>query len=219
MPRPARPQPPRRPNPLSTIKPIRHATPIVRQAIQGAAKARRLCPNKTCTTPKIEDGVCVSCGTIIDESSIVAEVQFGENSSGAAVVQGSFVSADQGAAKSMGPAFNRAGGSEDREKTLREGSFAINMGSQVKLTVRIGKRMMQGFASEHHIPESVVNSGMQIFKLAAMQNFIQGRRLNMVAAVCLYTAARKEKPCRVMLIDFADSCQVSINHLDRCDKC
>jgi transcription factor IIIB subunit 2 len=55
----------------------------------------------------------------------VAEVQFGESASGAAVVQGSFVSADQGTAKSLGPAFRRAGGSEDREKTIREGKAAL----------------------------------------------------------------------------------------------
>lgn len=184
----------KRPNPLSTIKPIRAPTPLSRQATAGAAKARRLCPNKTCPAPKIEDGICKTCGTIVEESNIVSEIQFGESASGAAVVQGSFVGADSGAAKSMGPAFQRAGGGgEDREKTLRE-----------------GKRTMQGFAGEHKIPESVLNSGVQIFKLAAMNNFIQGRRTNTVAAVCLYTAARKERPCRVMLIDFADSCGVNV---------
>ena len=67
---------------------------------------------------------------------------------------------------------------------------------------------MQGFGGEHGISESVINSGVQIFKLATMSNFIQGRRMIMVAAVCLYTACRKEKPCKVMLIDFADSCGV-----------
>jgi len=55
----------------------------------------------------------------------VAEVQFGESASGAAVVQGSFVSADQGTAKSLGPAFRRAGASEDREKTVREGKAVL----------------------------------------------------------------------------------------------
>ncbi len=69
---------------------------------------------------------------------------------------------------------------------------------------------MNRFANEHRLPESTVNSAVQIFKLAAMNNFIQGRRINTVAAVCLYTAARKERPCRVMLIDFADSCQVNV---------
>lgn len=131
----------------------------------------------------------------------MSEIQFGETSSGAAVVQGSFVSADQGAARSMGPGFRRPGGGEDREKTLRE-----------------GKRFMLGFAAEHKISEAVVNSGMQIFKLAVMNNFIQGRRMNMVAAVCLYTACRKEKPCKVMLIDFADSCAVNVFKLGHCFK-
>jgi len=60
----------------------------------------------------------------VEESNIVSEIQFGESASGAAVVQGSFVGADSGAAKSMGPAFQRAGGGgEDREKTLREGMW------------------------------------------------------------------------------------------------
>jgi transcription factor IIIB 90 kDa subunit len=74
---------------------------------------------------------------------------------------------------------------------------------------------MQGFGGELKISESVINSGMQIFKLAAMNNFIQGRRMNMVAAVCLYTACRKEKPCKVMLIDFADSCGVCLPDLKK----
>jgi hypothetical protein len=129
MGRPPKVQPPRRPNPITNLRPIRKPTPIVgniaRKALAGATKARRLCPNKTCPAPKIEDGVCQTCGTIVNDSNIVAEVQFGENSSGAAVVQGSFVSADQGTAKSLGPAFRRAGGQEDREKSLREGNLTV----------------------------------------------------------------------------------------------
>lgn len=58
------------------------------------------------------------------------------------------------------------------------------------------------------IAQHVVDSAVQLFKLAANNNFIQGRRMHMVAAVCLYTSCRKEKPCKVMLIDFADYCQV-----------
>jgi transcription factor IIIB 90 kDa subunit len=67
---------------------------------------------------------------------------------------------------------------------------------------------MQALAGQLGVPEPTINSGVQIFKLAANNNFIQGRRMDMVAAVCLYTACRKEKPCRVMLIDFADKVQV-----------
>ena len=69
---------------------------------------------------------------------------------------------------------------------------------------------MQNMGAQMPIPiaEHVIQSGVQIFKIAAMNNFIQGRRMDMVAAVCLYSACRKEEPCKVMLIDFADKCQV-----------
>jgi hypothetical protein len=129
--RPAKEVPPRKPNPLRNRKPINAPLPPIFQQRQAAAAAaaakapprpaRRACPNKTCSAPDVVDGVCHNCGTIVDDSNIVSEVQFGESSSGAAVVQGSFVSADQGTAKSLGPAFRRAGGMEDRESTVREG--------------------------------------------------------------------------------------------------
>jgi transcription factor IIIB subunit 2 len=116
--------PPRPPNPLRNQREIRAPTPIARKAISNLPKpAKRACPNKECATPKVEDGVCHNCGTIVDDSNIVAEVQFGETSQGAAVVQGSYVGADQGVAKSLGSAFRRASGNEDRESTIREGSF------------------------------------------------------------------------------------------------
>lgn len=51
---------------------------------------------------------------------------------------------------------------------------------------------------------------MQIFKLAAANNFIQGRRTKSVAAVCLYIACRIQKDTnRTMLIDFSDVLMVS----------
>ena len=67
---------------------------------------------------------------------------------------------------------------------------------------------MAGFAAQLEILDTTVAEGLQIFKLAANTNFIQGRRIDMVAAVCLYSACRKNSPCRVMLIDFADRLQV-----------
>lgn len=126
--------PPRKPNPLRNRKPINAPIPLLYQqrpevaavaARQAPVPARRACPNKTCSAPNIVEGTCHNCGTIVDDTNIVSEVQFGESSNGAAVVQGSFVSADQGTAKSLGPAFRRAGGMEDRESTIREGKRAI----------------------------------------------------------------------------------------------
>ena len=37
------------------------------------------------------NGFCIKCGTVVEENTIVNEIAFGETSSGAAMVQGSFV--------------------------------------------------------------------------------------------------------------------------------
>ena len=114
----------RKNNPFRTTKPVRAPTPILVNRAVPSKPAKRACPNKECDNPKVEDGICHNCGTVVTESNIVAEVQFGEGASGNAFVQGSFVGADSGAAKSLGPAFRRAGGDGDRESTIREGKFS-----------------------------------------------------------------------------------------------
>ena len=188
--------PPRAPNPIRNQKEIRAPTPAPRKATGNASRpAKRACPNPECFSPSINDeGTCTNCGTIVNDSNIVSEVSFGETSNGAAVLQGSFVAEGQGAARTMGPGF-RAGATvgESRQATHRE-----------------GRQHMDGFAAQFKIQESVILEGLQLFKLAADRNFIQGRRIDMVAAVCLYTACRRKKPCNVMLIDFADRLQVNV---------
>lgn len=118
--------------PKAIINPLRQnrreivAPTAIRKPVP--ARAKRSCPNKTCPAPDVQDGICHSCGTIVDDSNIVSEVTFGENSSGAAMVQGSFVAADQGGARSMGgPGFAGRGGGEGsgREATVRDGMFSL----------------------------------------------------------------------------------------------
>ncbi|KAF4463865.1 transcription factor iiib [Fusarium albosuccineum] len=166
-----------------------------------AAPSRPQCPNKACPKPNVVDGTCQTCGRIADDSNIVAEVTFGESSSGAAVVHGSYIGADQAGVRSMGPAFRRVGGSEDREKSIRE-----------------AKSLMQGYAQQLNVSESLVTAGTQVFKLASSANFVQGRTLASVAAVCLYAACRAEPPCKVMLIDLADLVQLNVFKLGRIFK-
>ena len=119
------------PTPLELLQQAANNTRLAKQkaALAAArAKARATCPNKECMIPDIVDGICNSCGAILDESNIVSEVQFGESSSGAAVVQGSFVGADQGMVRSMGPAFRKVGGGgENREATINEGKQALTV--------------------------------------------------------------------------------------------
>ncbi|KAF4967645.1 hypothetical protein FSARC_4840 [Fusarium sarcochroum] len=162
---------------------------------------RPQCPNKACPKPNVVDGTCQTCGRISDDSNIVSEVTFGESSSGAAVVHGSYIGADQAGVRSMGPAFRRVGGSEDREKSIRE-----------------AKGLMQGYAQQLNVSDSLVTAGTQVFKLASSANFIQGRTLASVAAVCLYAACRAQPPCKVMLIDLADLVQLNVFKLGRIFK-
>ena len=130
MPPRATARPARRPNPIGKGRPEIKGDTIFTQkaAAQAAAKAqqrsrrRNACPNPTCDDPNVEDGICHGCGMVVDDSNIVSEVQFGESSSGAAVVQGSYLGADQGGARSLGPGLRGSGmEGEGREATIREG--------------------------------------------------------------------------------------------------
>lgn len=40
--------------------------------------------------------VCSACGVVLEESQIVSDITFAENTAGGAVVQGSYLGADQG---------------------------------------------------------------------------------------------------------------------------
>lgn len=177
------------------------ARPVMAKSAPLAMSRRQQCPNKDCPKPNVVDGTCQTCGRVADDSNIVAEVQFGETSSGAAIVQGSFIGADQAGARSMGPGFRRVGGGDDREKSIRE-----------------ARSLMQGYAQQLSVGENFVTQGTQVFKLASGANFIQGRTLASVAAVCLYAACRAEPPCKVMLIDLADLVQLNVFKLGRIFK-
>lgn len=106
---------------MTRLKGVRNPPPIRRTA----ATSGRVCPNPTCTDPRIEEiddkRVCMGCQAVVSDSNIVSEVQFGETAAGAAVVQGSYVGADQSHARSMGGSFKRAGGMDSRELTEANG--------------------------------------------------------------------------------------------------
>ncbi|KAI1365514.1 hypothetical protein F5Y08DRAFT_174762 [Xylaria arbuscula] len=164
-------------------------------------KDRPSCPNPRCPNPSapVQDGFCSACGREIDSSNIVAEVVFGETSSGAAIVQGSFIAADQGASRNMAPGVRRLGGlvGDNREKTIRE-----------------ARNMMWGFKSRlRNVTESAIESAIMIFKLVLNENWLQGRGMDKVVPVCLYVACRREDKCDIMLIDFAELVHINVYEL------
>lgn len=173
-------------------------------AAPGLARAsRRLqCPNKECSSPDVQNGTCHNCGAVVEENNIVSEITFGEASNGAAVVQGNYLAADQGAIRSQGGgyAFRRVAGgnSEGREKTIRE-----------------VKTYMQQWTHQLQISPGLVEAAVRHYKIASNNTFIQGRRIINVAAICLYSVCRKERNNRVMLIDLADIIKIDVFLLGR----
>ncbi|KAF3404862.1 Transcription factor IIIB 70 kDa subunit [Talaromyces pinophilus] len=168
-------------------------------------KPAETCPNPSCPDPRIirdEDmKVCETCGAVVSEDTLVSEISFGETMAGAAVVQGSYVGADQTHTRSSGPGFHRGGGMESRE-----------------ITEQNGARYIQQMALALDIPESAQKAAGQVFKLAVGLNFIQGRRTKTVAAVCLYIACRRQPGNTVMLIDLSDVLMINVFKVGRAYK-
>ena len=134
----------------------------------------------------------------MDDSNIVFEVQFGEASNGAALVQGSFVAADDagGRPKGTGLQFRRlagGGASENRERTFRE-----------------MKMQIEQWAMQLNQPQVLVDNACRFYRMATNSNFVQGRRKILVAAICFYAAARKAANNRIMLIDLADLIRIDV---------
>lgn len=132
---------------------------------------------------------CQECGQVQEENPIVSEVQFSELSNGAATVQGSFVGSDQKRAASGNLGRNSM---DSREKTL----------VKARKNIRDVARAMK-------IPDYISESLFHWFQLALTNNFVQGRKSQVVYAACLYIACRKEKTHH-MLIDFSSRIQVSV---------
>ncbi|KAJ7074457.1 BRF1-domain-containing protein [Mycena amicta] len=141
------------------------------------------------------NGVCVSCGMVIEENAIVSEVTFGETSSGGAMVQGSFVAQGATHARMSGPYGNR-GNSDSRAQTIENASKKINMISSVL-----------------RLSEVISNAALRMYTLAVEHKFTKGRKSMNVVAVCLYIACRQKDTHTHMLIDFSDLLQVNVFEL------
>jgi transcription factor IIIB 90 kDa subunit len=177
------------------------------------------CPNDACPNPDIieDDGkqVCATCGVVARESNIVSELQFGETSSGAAAVQGSYVG-------------------EGRTHGQSSGGPQPGMGhdglSSREITAMSAKREIDALIMNLGIPSNITDAAVSIFRLSLAhaiydsdgntqkdkKNFVQGRSIRTVAAVALYIACRRQKNTNtIMLIDIAEimTPQVSVFRL------
>ncbi|KAF7430671.1 transcription factor TFIIIB subunit brf1 [Pleurotus ostreatus] len=141
------------------------------------------------------NGFCIKCGTVVEENTIVNEVSFGETSSGAAMVQGSFVGQGATHARLTGPYGNRSS-TESREQTIANAS-----------------RKIQSIANVLHLSDVVCLAATRLYTLAVEHKFTKGRKSLNVVAVCLYVACRQKETRNYMLIDFSDLLQVNVFEL------
>ena len=156
-----------------------------------------------CDDPKIEDEdgmkVCVSCGTQISESNIVADVTFAEDSRGAATVQGGFIGETARHARTLGAgAFRRIGGGERNTMAEIESN---------------GRRALSALCPRLSIPDNVSVQAAQLWALAAKNNFNAGRKTDEVVAACLYAACRRQKENTVLLMDISELLHINVFRL------
>lgn len=155
-----------------------------------------------CETPTFEmiDGakVCLSCGTQVSEQNIVAEVTFGESSTGAATVEGGIVNENARHAKTLGAAAARRLGTSMQTREESENN---------------GRESLRLFTARLPIPPDVAEKAMRVWKLATSNNFVQGRRADEVAGACLYAACRSSNENSILLMDIAEVISINVFNL------
>ena len=162
----------------------------------SASSSSLMCPN--CGSRQIESepasgsSICIECGVVVEESTIVSSVEFVENNGGSSMV-GQFVHATSSKAYTVGPGGRRGGFSSDSRET----------------TLANGRRRIQDVAGRLRLGPIFVDAAHRLFTVAVEKNFVQGRRTTHVVAACLYIACRQEKS-QHMLIDFSDALQVNV---------
>ena len=152
--------------------------------------------------------VCSACGVVLEESQIVSDITFAENTAGGAVVQGSYLGADQVRARTSGPGFRGSSAGESRECTIANARWNINrMATARGVPAHVAERALRFF-------QLALDGGATTASGAQPKNFVLGRKSDYTVASCLYVACRMAKTTH-MLIDFADVIQVNVFVLGR----
>ncbi|KAL0819807.1 hypothetical protein ABMA28_007838 [Loxostege sticticalis] len=159
---------------------------------------------KHCGSSEIEvdpargDAVCTSCGTVLEDNIIVAEVEFQETAHGGAAAIGQFVSADtKGGATGFGRAFQAGIGQESREITLRKARDGIT-----------------ALCQQLRLNQQCIDIACNFFKMALSRHLTIGRPATHTQAACVYMTCRTEGTAH-LLIDISDALQICCYQLGR----
>lgn len=138
--------------------------------------------------------ICQTCGTLLDETTIVSEITFQENANGSTSVIGQFIPAS-GPAKLSGISARHGPAGHSRESR--------------EITLQNAKRRLGQLTAALRLAPQNQEQALRIYQLAVQHNFVQGRKSQHVVAACLYVVCRREvKPH--MLIDFAEVLQTNV---------
>ncbi len=152
------------------------------------------CPNcggsEIDVDPARGDAACVDCGTVLQDSVIVAEVGFQEDARGRSSAIGQHVNADGRP--------NRYGG-----------TLAGFSREATQITMDNGRRRIRDLASTLKMGQRAAEAASRLFRLAVERNFHKGRRMANVCCACLYVVCRRDKTPH-MLIDFADVLETNV---------
>jgi len=137
--------------------------------------------------------ICVNCGTVVEENTIVSSIEFQETGDRSHVI-GQYVSATcskpfMSSSRLMGRHLD---GRDSRDATLFN-----------------ARRTISQLASTLKLPQLYIDRAYRLYQLALQRNFIFGRRQAHVSAACLYIICRQEKSPH-LLIDFSDALQINV---------
>uniref|UniRef100_A0A0K0EF87 B-related factor 1 n=1 Tax=Strongyloides stercoralis TaxID=6248 RepID=A0A0K0EF87_STRER len=141
------------------------------------------------------DTTCMNCGTVLEESIVVSDVQF-EERAGISSLVGQFVSRDRAQPNSLS-GIPGLGAQESREQTYLR-----------------GKKIIDEIASQLRINQMQGDMAYNFYKMCVNRNFTRGRVRAHVVAACLYMACRLQNTAH-LLLDFSDVTQVNVFDLGR----
>lgn len=145
--------------------------------------------------------MCLVCGEVLDESTLINEVGFSQGADGRSSVIGRRVAGASlvGSKDNLGGFWSQSGapvvGASALGSTLHHGGMRIEW-----ITGQLGMRA------------GIIDESKRLFQLAAHRNFTAGRKTSHVAAACVYTVCRRDSE-PFLLLDFADILRTTVRAL------
>lgn len=136
------------------------------------------------------DAVCTNCGSVIEDSIIVSEVQFEENAHGATSAVGQFVSA------------------ESKGGSLGYGKFHVGVGAESReVTLRKARQGITHLSHQLHLNNHCIDTACNFFKMALMRHLTRGRKNTHIYAACVYITCRTEGTSRKFSLSMLWHCR------------